>query len=149
MRLPLTIALFIMALVPWRAVADDAGDIRHLMMATFDKPEAPLTLGPIVARDDLAIAGWAQGDMGGRALLREEDGAWALSLCAGDALRRPAALEQLGLSAAQALSLADAVVAAESQADPVLVAKFSRFEGIVTMSEDGDHGRLSFPWTRV
>lgn len=116
--------------------ADDAGAIRHAMMATFDRPETPLTVEPVTVQGGLAIAGWAQG---GRALLRKEDGAWQLSLCAGDALKEPVSLAQLGLTPEEAQALAAAVTAAEAEADPALVAKFSLFEGIVTMGEDGSH----------
>ncbi|MFO1210982.1 MAG: copper uptake system-associated protein [Amaricoccus sp.] len=134
------IAALLLAATPLAAVAeDDAGAIRHLMMATFDKPEAPLTVDPVTVQGDLAVAGWAQGDMGGRALLRREDGTWELSLCAGEALRDPAGLAGLGMSAAEAEALAAAVVAAEAPLDPALVAKFSSFEGVVTMSADGEH----------
>ena len=132
------VALLLMT-APLAASADDAVDIRHLMMATFDKPEAPLSVDPVTVRGDLAVAGWSQGDMGGRALLRREDEAWELSLCAGEALREPEGLAQLGLSEAEAETMAAAVVAAEATLDPALVAKFSSFDGVVTMSADGEH----------
>lgn len=134
------LAALLLAAMPFGAVADDdAGAIRHLMMATFDRPEAPLLVDPVTVQGDLAVAGWAQGDMGGRALLRREEGTWELALCAGEALRDPAALAQLGLSAAEADALAAAVVAAEAPLDPALVAKFSSFEGVVMMGADGEH----------
>lgn len=70
------LAALLLAAMPVAAMAeDDAGAIRHVMMATFDKPEAPLTVDPVTVRGDLTVAGWAQGDMGGRALLRREEGA--------------------------------------------------------------------------
>lgn len=134
------LAALMLAAVPFAAVAeDDTGAIRHLMMATFDKPEAPLLVDPVTVQGDLAVAGWAQGDMGGRALLRREGGSWELSLCAGDALREPSGLVQFGLSEAEAEQMAAAIVAAEATLDPALVAKFSRFEGVVTMGDDGSH----------
>ncbi len=114
----LRVAALAAMLLPAAARADDAGDIRHLMAATFDRPEAPLLVDPVTVHGDLAIAGWVQGDMGGRALLRKEEGTWELSLCAGDALREAAGLEQLGLPAGEAAALADAVVAAEAGVDP-------------------------------
>ena len=133
----LRVAALAAMLLPAAARADDAGDIRHLMAATFDRPEAPLLVDPVTVHGDLAIAGWVQGDMGGRALLRKEEGTWELSLCAGDALREAAGLEQLGLPAGEAAALADAVVAAESGVDPARLAQFASFEGIVMMSGDG------------
>lgn len=124
---------------PAFAQEDDAGSIKHLMMATFDKPEAPLTVEPIVVFEDVAVAGWSQGDMGGRALLREKHGKWVLTLCSGDALKEAKALQQFGLTGEEAEAMAAAVVAAESKLDPALVAKFSTFDGVVMMDADGHH----------
>jgi hypothetical protein len=107
------------------ALADgDAGAIRHLMMATFDKPEAPLTVDPVTVSGSVAVAGWSQGDMGGRALLKKHGDDWVLTLCSGDALKEAKSLQQFGLSADEAEAMAKAVVEAEARLDPALVAKF-------------------------
>ncbi|MFO1142173.1 MAG: copper uptake system-associated protein [Amaricoccus sp.] len=131
-------------LMPSLAKADDAADIRQLMTAMFERPDAPLDVDPVTVHGDIAIAGWVQGDMGGRALLRKEEGAWELSLCAGNALREPSGLEQLGLPATEAAALAAAVVASEAGLDPGRLAKFARFEGVIRMGADepsaGGHG---------
>lgn len=139
MRIRLLVAAVAAILAAPMVRADDADAIRHAMMAIFDRPEAPLTIEPVTIQGDLAIAGWVQGDMGGRALLRKEDRDWQLSLCAGDALKEPDSLVQLGLTTEEAEALAAAVAAAEADVAPALVAKFSLFEGIVTMGEDGSH----------
>jgi hypothetical protein len=47
---------------------EDAG--RDLLHLTFDKPEAKLDVAPVVALAGYAIAGWTQGETGGRALLQ-------------------------------------------------------------------------------
>ena len=129
--------------VPVSSRADDAASehhIRHLMMAMFDKPDAPLDVGPVVIVDDRAIAGWTQGEMGGRALLREStDGTWTLVLCAGDGLKAAATLEQAGIPTAQATAMATALAEAERPLDPARLALFSRFEGVVMMDEQGHH----------
>lgn len=119
--------------------SSDGGAIRHLMMATFDKPEAPLTVTPIVVQGDLAVAGWAQGEMGGRALLRRKGDAWMLALCSGDALKEAASLMHFGLSQAEAEVMAAAIAEAEAGIDPALVAKFATFDGVVMMDEEGHH----------
>jgi len=124
---------------PGHAAEGDTAAIQHLMMATFDRPDAPLMVEPVTVSGDIAVAGWAQGDMGGRALLRRKDGAWVLTLCSGDALKEAAALERFGLAPAEAEAMAAAVVAAEAGMDPAIVAKFASFDGVVMMGEDGSH----------
>ncbi|HTV68589.1 MAG TPA: hypothetical protein VMF90_08635 [Rhizobiaceae bacterium] len=37
------------------AFADDPAGIRHMMMATFDKPELPLTVEPVTVLGDVAV----------------------------------------------------------------------------------------------
>lgn len=116
-----------------------ADDIRHVMMATFDKPEAPLVVDPIAVAGEWAIAGWTQDGRGGRALLKSKGHAWAIHLCAGDALKDVEALKAMGLPANVAATLAADLATAEAAADPARVALFSTFDGIVEMGTDGTH----------
>ena len=62
----------------WAGSGEDADDraVRQLMMNMYDKPEAPLGVEAVVVEQDVAIADWSQGELGGRALLRRKDGAW-------------------------------------------------------------------------
>ncbi len=120
------------------ADATDAVAIRRRMMELFDKPDQPLTVDPIVVTDAFAIAGWTQGDMGGRALLRRDHGAWRIILCSGDALTTAPLIEQAGAPAAVAAALVQRLAAAEAAIDPARRAYFSRFQGVVPV-EDGDH----------
>lgn len=131
-------AIFLGLALPANA-HDDAGAIRHLMMATFDKPEAHLTVEPVTVYKDVAVAGWAQGEMGGRALLRRKADAWVLTLCSGDALKEAKSLQHFGLNAEEAEAMAKAVVDAEAKLDPALVAKFATFDGVVMMDGEGHH----------
>ena len=121
------------------ALADDAADIRHLMMATFDRPDAPLTVAPVTVSGDVAIAGWAQDERGGRALLRRTDGTWTIALCSGDALKEAGSLTHFGLAAPEAEAMAAKVRESEATLDPALVAKFSTFDGVMMIGEDGHH----------
>ena len=125
--------------MPAFAQDGDAGAIRHLMMATFDKPESPLTVEPVTIHQNVAVAGWAQGDMGGRALLKRKGEDWVLTLCSGEALKEAKALQHFGLTPEEADAMARAVVDAESKLDPALVAKFSTFDGVVMMDAEGNH----------
>lgn len=76
----------------------DEDAIRAVMMAQFDRPEAPLTVAPVVVQGDVAMAGWAQDGNGGRALLRKGEGGWFIALCAGAQLMDETVLSQHGLT---------------------------------------------------
>jgi hypothetical protein len=124
------------------AIAQDgpeAAAIRQLLVETFDKPEAPLMVDPIVVADGVAIAGWSQNDLGGRALLRRTEGAWTIILCGGDALKQSATLESVGIAKPKAEALAANLSAAEAELSPARLALFSRFDGLVGVDAAGDH----------
>lgn len=133
-----------LCLIGWPPAAKAAGDaeaqtIRHLLMTQFDRPREPLTVAPIVVAGDIAIAGWAQGEQGGRALLRRQSNVWKIALCAGDALKDAAILVQVGVSPDTATRLAASLQSAEGALAPDYVARLSRFDGIVTMNDDEAH----------
>ena len=111
-----------------------------MLNAQFDKPEARLAVDPIVVEDGFAVAGWTQGEMGGRAFLRKKDENWTLILCSGDALKEVATLKEIGVPADVAEQLAADLAAGEKVADPARVALFSRFDGMVMMDEHGGGG---------
>lgn len=113
--------------------ADDSVAVVDLLKKTFETPDKPLGVAPVVVADGWALAGWVQGDMGGRALLKKGDMGWVLHICAGDGIKDAAALEKIGLSAMTAKTLADGLAVAEAKLDPALVAKFSLFEGMMVM----------------
>lgn len=117
----------------------DVGAVTHLMMATFDQPDAPLQVGPVVVEGEFAVAGWTQEGRGGRALLKRKDGAWAIHLCAGDALKDEVALVHMGLPTDVAAAIAAELASEEATADPARVALFSTFEGVVEMNAGGGH----------
>lgn len=120
-------------------VASD-GAIRHLLMQTFDRPDDRLTVDPVVVVDDRAVAGWSQGEMGGRALLRHVAGkGWLIEFCSGDALKQAETLHHLGASPEQAKALADNLAKAEAALSPARLELLARFEGMVKMDESGAH----------
>lgn len=133
------LALALLATPAFADSASDAAAVQHLLMATFDRPDARLSVEPVTVSGDIAVAGWSQGEMGGRALLRRKGESWELVLCSGDSLREAAGLETFGLPADQAAQLAAAVVAAEATLDPALLKKFASFDGVVRMGADGQH----------
>jgi len=121
------------------AMGSDANTPEWVLMATFDTPESHLSVAPLVTSGDFALAGWVQGEMAGRALLRRTDGVWAIVLCAGDGLREVTGLVNFGVPEADANALVTALLAAEATMDPAIVARFSTFAGVVMMDAAGHH----------
>ncbi len=113
--------------------------IKHILMDMFDQPEQRLTVDPVIIEGDIAVTGWAQGETGGRALMRRHKGNWHIVLCGGDALREAKALQQFGLTAEQAEKMSKSIAEAEAKLDPAQVQKFSLFDGVMMMNEDGSH----------
>ena len=120
-------------------VTADQASIRRVLMTTFDKPEARLVVDPVVVVGVHAVAGWAQGERGGRALLFRRGAEWHITLCAGDGLKQAKVLREAGLSPADADSLAKGLATAEAKLPAAQRAKFSTFDGVVRMDANGQH----------
>ena len=110
-----------------------------LMKAQFDRPEAPLKVHPVATEGDWALAGWQQGDRGGRALLRRAHGMWQIVLCGGAGLLNASTLEQAGLSKGTARRLRDQTRRLEAALPASDRARMDAFEGLIQM-HDGTHG---------
>lgn len=124
------------------AAADTSADqaaIRQVLMTSFDKPKARLAVDPVVVVGKHAIAGWAQGGRGGRALLLQHGTEWRVTLCAGDGLKQASVLREAGISLADAQALAQNLAAAEARLPAAQRAKFSTFDGVVRMDATGQH----------
>ena len=107
-----SLALVLMAGGACRADTGGTAAIADLLHGLFDKPGVTLTISPVVVSGDHAIADWAQGDTGGRALLRRKQGVWAVTLCAGDAIKSIQALRTAGVPEPDAIKLAQDLAAA-------------------------------------
>ncbi len=139
-RRTLLAASLVLGLLPNVALAhDDQHQIIHLMKSMFDTPENPLSVEPVVVVGDNAIAGWVQGERGGRALLWRSHGQWRIRLCSGDGLKDPKLLESANISAADAAALASQLAAAESKLDAAVLAKLSSFEGTMIIDPEAGH----------
>ncbi len=114
---------------------DPMADIAAVMKAQFDTPENPLTVDPISVQGEVAIAGWAQGDKGGRAFLRMSEMGWSIEVCAGSGLLAPEMLTGLGLSEADAATLLATVNAAEAELGADAIALFDSFDGEMFFTE--------------
>ncbi len=115
----------------------DVDAITAIMKAQFDTPENPLSVDPVVIEGDAALASWAQGDKGGRALLARHDGKWQITLCGGADLRMPEFLGKHGVSAAETLS--QMFNDAEDKLGAEKVTLSSSFEGVVMITEHGSN----------
>ena len=118
---------------------DDAHQIIHLMKMMFDTPENPLSIKPVVIKADYAIAGWVQGNRGGRALLKRQGENWKIHLCAGDALKEAKMLEHAGIDQKVASELVKSLEIAENGIDRAILAKFATFEGIMMVDGSTEH----------
>jgi hypothetical protein len=129
----------VMSTIPVLAQTADESGISKLLHTTFDRLAASLTIVPIVVAGNHAIAGWTQGDMRGRALLRRKRQDWELILCAGEGIKARAALVKAGIPFQDAAVLERDLAAAEGRLSPQHVAMFSRFEGMLMMDASGNH----------
>jgi periplasmic copper chaperone A len=129
------------AATPLVMTGDPLVDIEALLKAQFDTPENPLTVAPITVQGEVAIAGWSQSEMGGRAFLRKDDLGWFVELCAGKGLLMPEMLTGLGLSNADAVSLLASVNTAEAGLGAEAIALFDSFDGELFIGREGhQHG---------
>lgn len=131
-----------LAMIPTSAAqpqpSDDAA-VRRLLAGTFEKPDAPLSVDPVVVYGDAAIAGWIQGELAGRAFLRRKDGQWAIIACGGDAMKSMPVLRSLGMRREDAERLAAVLDRTEAALDPARIARLSSFNGIVDMDHASAH----------
>lgn len=86
MRAAFVLLVSLLVLPPLRASMaqvsqEQATAIRQLLASTFEKPGSALSLDPIVVEGDGAVVGWIQGDMAGRAFLRNRQGTWTIVAC--------------------------------------------------------------------
>lgn len=122
---------------------EDTAAIRALLMVMFDRPEARLTVEPVVIVADVALAGWQQEGRGGRALLRRGQTGWYVALCAGPELLDPAFVQGQGLGQMSAARLVSAMRDAEVR-HPGLSPLLDTFDTVLMFDEPvGDaHGHL-------
>ena len=109
------------------------------MHGMFDKPDAELVIDPIVVEGGFSVAGWTQGDMGGRAFLRKRGSEWSLVLCTGDEIRSAEALTASGVPADTAARLAADIAEVEKTVDADRLKMFASFQGVVQMEEQPSH----------
>ena len=117
----------------------DEAQIHHVLIKQWDKKESPLTVSPIAIVGDHAIAGWGQGERGGRALLRRAHHGWEVYMCGGEDLTNPKVLEQAGIDAGTAELLANKLKSAEQAMSSEARKRLSIFEGVVPVEANQHH----------
>jgi hypothetical protein len=114
---------------------DNENSVRAVLMQTWNKTDAPLIVDPITIVDNYALAGWVQGERGGRALLlRKPDGIWSVQLCGGDGLKDVETLKQSHLPDPVATELAARQAAAEAVLPSKTREQFSKFGATLHMA---------------
>lgn len=122
------------------ALADETQQIEHLMKHTWEKPGTPLDVGPVSTVEDYAIAGWTQGERGGRALLQRTAEGWRVVLCAGDSLLDSATLRDAGVPEARIGTLQGKAREAEARQPAARIRQFALFQGQVRVDAGHAHG---------
>ncbi|GKT24896.1 copper uptake system-associated protein [Acidovorax sp. SUPP3334] len=139
-RIAMSLGFFLSALTCRAGESPDEAAIRQVILSTWNKPNAPVEVGPVVVAGVNAIAGWTQGTRGGRALMtRDQSGRWSVAACGGDGLKDAKSLESTGMGAARAKQLSAALAQAESAIPAARKAQFSTFDGLVRMDAGGQH----------
>jgi len=122
------------------SIADEDSDlIAHVIRQQWQTPDAKLEIAPIVVEGNHAIAGWAHGARGGRALLRRSANGWQVYMCGGDDLTKVHVLEQSGIESVAAKSLADKLITAEQGMGVDARKQLSIFEGVVPVETNHHH----------
>jgi len=122
------------------AASIEAEEVAQSMRAIWDRPEAPLVVGPVAIEGNYALAGWTQQARGGRALLMLRDGKWEVHVCGGDGLKDIEALKMAGMSESAARRLIEAASMAEAKLPKETREKFASFgQNVLVNGEHAPH----------
>jgi hypothetical protein len=101
--------------------------IKKVIAQAYDRPDAKVLVEPIVASGKYAVVGWTRGDVGGRALFKQNGDEWTLVTYGGDALKDPLMLEKAGVPKENAVSISRIIAYAEEREAPERVKLFGSF----------------------
>ncbi|WP_245774177.1 copper uptake system-associated protein [Rugamonas rubra] len=137
------IAMSLTALAMFGSGAQAATDaakqqIRTLISTSYDQPGRAVETAPIVVADRHAIADWVQGEKGGRALLRINQGRWEIVACGGEGFRDVKELQKAGLPIGTAKLLVTQLNQAEAKVSGQRLKQFDSF-GKVEMATPSQH----------
>lgn len=109
------------------AASTDQIEIINTISRIYDKPNLKVTTNPISINENFAIADWTQGDRGGRALLKKDNGHWAIITCGADEIKDLKNLKDAGISTNVAKALIEQLNQLEKSIDPNQIHLFSLF----------------------
>ena len=117
----------------------DQAQIETLLKDQFDQPDSPLRVLPIVIDGSHAVAGWSQGDKGGRAYLTKTGSSWSVRMCSGESLTQEDTYTQFGVSNAQASSLTSKLLQEEKIMGDGFSERLSSFQGTIILDGQSHH----------
>jgi hypothetical protein len=109
------------------AASTDQIEIINTISRIYDKPNLKVITSPISINENFAIADWTQGNRGGRALLKKDNGRWAIITCGADELKDLKNLKDAGISPNAAKVLVEQLNQLEKSIDPHQMYLFSLF----------------------
>ncbi|MBA5604235.1 copper uptake system-associated protein [Duganella sp. FT3S] len=107
--------------------AEHAARIKSLIGKTYDRPDHKVETAPVVVVGEHALADWVQGEKGGRALLRRNQGDWTIVACGGDGFKDVKLLQDAGIPADAAKRLVARLNEAEQSLSPARVKRFGLY----------------------
>ncbi len=130
-------------LLLWSITANaDASAESLITLAIKNQWETPHRLVeiPVIAvGTDYALADWVQGERGGRALLRLNEGEWQTLMCGSAQLKSAQSLARAGVPSAEAKQISESLAIKEAILSTVQLALIDSFEGIVDVLKSSDH----------
>lgn len=109
------------------ANASTEDDVASAISKIYDKPNQKVMTSPVAVVDKFAIADWTQGNRGGRALMKNINGQWAIAACGADGLKDLKNLKDAGIPPKTAEALLSQLTQLEKSVDPQRLKMFSLF----------------------
>ncbi len=125
-KLKLFIAISMLAQLGM-ANASPEEDVAKAISKIYDKPDQKVVTNPVAVVDKFAIADWTQGSRGGRALMKNINGQWAITACGADGIKELKNLKDAGIPTKTAEALISKLTQLEKSEDPQRLKMFSLF----------------------
>jgi len=105
----------------------------------WETPHHLVEIPVIAVGTNYALADWAQGERGGRALLRLSEGKWQTLMCGSAQLKSAQSLERVGVPSEEAAQISENLAVKEANLSAVQLALIDSFKGIVDVLTDSEH----------